>query len=57
MQDREIIPYYTCFCEWLGIMNPGTLFAYQRGMLGVEQIKPLVRAWAADITKKEKETK
>lgn len=52
MQDKEIIPYYTCFCEWLGIMNPGTLFAYQRGMLNKEQVEPLIKKWAKDITNK-----
>lgn len=52
MKDEDIIPYYTCFREWLGFMNPGTLFAFQRGQLNLEKIKPIVKEWAADITKK-----
>lgn len=53
MSDDELKPYYVCFCGWLGIMNPGALFAFERGIMDFDKVKPLIREWAADITNKE----
>jgi len=52
MTKKQLIPYYTCFVDWLMMMNPAVGIQFQRGTMNVEQIKPHVRNWAQSITDK-----
>lgn len=51
MTKDRLLPYYTCFVEWLMMVNPAVGFQFQRGMMNADQIKPYLHEWAQSITK------